>query len=58
MLKERVHVASSGWLALAMLLAALLAVVVLFLFDVADNSQIGFLGVSPRCSRCRSSSSC
>ena len=44
MLKERVHVASSGWPTLAMLLAALLAVVVLFLFDVADNGQIGFLG--------------
>ena len=46
MLKERLHVASSGWLALAMLLTALVAVIVLFLFDVADNSQIGFLGLA------------
>ena len=44
MLKERVHVASSGWLALAGLATALAAVVVLFLVDVADNGQIGFLG--------------
>jgi len=46
MLKERVHVASSGWLALAMLLAALLAVVALFLSDIADNGQIGFPGLT------------